>query len=120
MGLCTRAGALIYIKATKALSYTFEGKNSSLQALLEAVDSCAQQCGWDDILDITIDQDAAGNNISRSILTHFGEITLEKASQGALEYLGTQSRNAQALHQMHQVLEKSVSTIVKDRMVFLQ
>lgn len=112
----TREGQNIYKAACSPLPYTFEGKKSSLPAFLLAVRTRADQFGWTDILDITIGQDAAGHNINRNLLDHYGEITLEQVRADA-DYIGTQSRNAQMSHQMYQCLHSTNDTDAANRMV---
>jgi hypothetical protein len=112
----TREGQNIYKAATAPLPYLFEGRKSSLPAYLLAIRDRADQFGWHDILEITIGQDANNNNINRSLLTHYGEITLTQVRADA-DYIGTPSRNAQMSHQLYQCLQSSNNKEVADRMV---
>lgn len=114
----TRAGQSLYAQATSELPYVFEGKNSSLKAFLQAVRDRSSDAGWEDIFDITTGQDNEGNNINRSLLTNWGEITLQHVRDNAVaDYIGLQNRNSQVSHQVYQCLKKSIAQEVADRMV---
>lgn len=112
----TREGQNIYKAACAPLPYTFQGKKSSLPAYLKAIQARADQFGWHDILEITIGQDAQGNDINRSLLEHYGEITLQQVRNDA-DYIGTASRNAQMSHQMFHCLHNTNDTDSANRMV---
>ena len=71
----TRAGQHLYTSATSHLPYTFTGQEASLPAFLQAIRDCAAQSRWEDIFQITIGNDAAGNAITRDLLTQYGEIS---------------------------------------------
>ena len=114
----TRVGQTLYAQATAELPYTFEGKKSSLAAFLQAIRSRADQFGWHDIFDITVGQDANGNQQFRNLLMHYGEIELQNIRDDAVkDYIGQQTRNAQVSHQIFQCLQKSIDKTVADRMV---
>ena len=106
----TRAGQQLYRDATAPLSYTLEGKKSSLPAFLLALSNRATEMGWDDVLDITV------NGEQKSLLTQYGEVTLENVKADA-DYINTETRQAQMSYQLYQCLSKSITTEVADRMV---
>ena len=89
-----------------------------LPAFLQAIRDRAAQFGWEDIFQITIGNDAAGNALTRDLLTQYGEITLENVrNDAALDYIGQQVRNAQALHQIYLCLKESFNNDVTECMV---
>lgn len=114
----TRAGQSLYAQATEKLPYVYEGKKSSIQALLQAVRDRSASAGWSDIFDISIGQDAAGAPIFRNLLTQHGEITIDQVRANAqTDYIGQPNRNAQVSQQIYQCLRKSISQEVSDRLV---
>ena len=114
----TRAGQALYSNATQELSYIFNGKESSLPAFLQAIRDRASACGWNDIFDITVGQDANNNDIFKNILTQHGEISLQQVRDNAIaDYVGVQNRNAQISHQVYQCLRKSIGPAVTERLV---
>ena len=114
----TRAGQNLYASATAPLPYTFNGRESSLPAFLQAISNRSATAGWDNIFMITIGNDAAGAAIQRHLLTQYGEITIENVrNDAAVDYIGQQVRNAQISHQIHQCLTRSISAEVTERMV---
>lgn len=113
----TRTGQNLYAQATAPLPYIFEGKNSSLPAFLQAVRDRSDASGWDDIFAITTN-DHQGEQVTRNLLTQYGEITLEDVRANAVtDYIDTPVRNAQISHQIYQCLRKSITTEVNDRLV---
>ena len=83
MDYSTRAGQHLYATATTGLPYKLNGKETSLPAFLQAVRDRLAQSGWDDIFEITTD---AG---PRSLLVHYGEITIENVrAEALLDYIG--------------------------------
>ena len=114
----TRAGQALYSNATQELAYVFNGKDSSLPAFLQAIRDRVASCGWNDIFDITVAQDANGNDVFKNILTQHGEITLQQVRANAeADYIGAQNRNAQISHQVYQCLRKSIGPSVTERLV---
>ena len=114
----TRAGQALYSTATQELSYVYNGKDSSLPAFLQAIRDRAASCGWNDIFDITVGQDANNNDIFKNILTQHGEITLQQVRDNAIaDYIGVANRNAQISHQVYQCLRKSIGPAVTERLV---
>ena len=79
----TREGQAIFKEATSPLSYLFEGRKSSLPGFLQAIKDRSSQFGWNAILSIRTGQDADGNDIHRSLLEQYGEITLEQVQTDA-------------------------------------
>ena len=113
-----RAGQTLYANATAPLPYIFNGKESSLPAFLQAIQDRSAASGWDDIFQINIGNDAAGNPQFRDLLRHYGEITIDTVrAEAALDYIGQQNRNAQVSHQIYQCLKRSISATVTERMV---
>jgi hypothetical protein len=114
----TRAGQNLFTAAVKPLPYIFEGRESSVVTLLQAVRDKSAASGWNDIFSITIGQDAAGNDIVRELLTHYGEVTLTNVRENALtDYIGLEVRNAQISTQIYQCLRESISAAVSERLV---
>lgn len=113
-----RAGQNIYSAAIKGLPYTFQGRESSVVTLLGAVCDKAGASSWNDIFFITVGQDAASNNITRDLLTHYGEITLQNVRDNAQQdYIGLEVRNAQVSTQIYLCLRKTISASVSKRLV---
>jgi len=76
--------------------------------------------GWGDILDVPIDAAVAAGP-TRSITTHYGQVTLDQVRAHATIYNGAQTRAAQNNLMLYTCLAASIMTEVKARaMIFHQ
>jgi hypothetical protein len=83
---------------------SYDGKN--LPVFLKKVEGKAYQYGWLNLLTY-IHQ---GNPpVTKNLLQHYGEITLNEVRQKAMTYLGTSNRNDQDSDMLYNCLRKSIN-----------
>jgi hypothetical protein len=104
----------VYTAATTGLEKKFDLKEGNLHLFLTEVKERVRTYGWANILEVP---DNLVPPVPRSVLTNFGQVTLDDCHRHALTYHGTQTRNAQNSMFLYQFLHESLTEEAKAIMV---
>jgi len=88
----------------------------SFKVFLIGLTDQAIKCGWGNILDIPIDA-AIAMGPTRSILTHYGQVTLDQVRAHMTTYINAQTHAAQNNLMLYTCLAASIAPEVKARVM---
>jgi hypothetical protein len=110
----TAVGTKLYKEATKALPREYDVDAQGLNHFLASLTSKAREYGWDDILDIPrIPNDP--NSPTASMLTNYGEFTLEQLTQFVQTYINGENRAAQDSMMMYNCIWNTLTKVGCDK-----
>jgi hypothetical protein len=110
----TAVGAKLYKEATKALPREYDVDAQGLNHFLASLTSKAREYGWDHILDIPRNPNDP-NTPMASMLTNYGEFTLEQLTQYVQTYINGENRAAQDSMMMYQCIWNSLTKVGCDK-----
>lgn len=106
----TSHGAKLYKMATEPLrTEKFDVDPKSVKMFLSALKDRARSMGWTTILEIPEDAELDLHSKLRSLITQYGQITLEQIRAHANVYIAQQARCAQDSMQLYHCLMNSLS-----------
>ena len=112
----TAAGAKLYRAAVKPISDKNYGcEPEALKVFLQDVEARVTEAGWETAINIPIDEEDEDETVS--LITNYGEITLEQVRAHAQTYIAGHTRHAQTSHQMYQCLRNSLTQEGKIRIL---
>ena len=92
----TSSGIKLFFQSTAPVTPAFEGTEASLKVFLKSIGAKARTFGWE--TSVLLIPDNAG--VNRSLLQHYGMLTIANVNANATTYLGTDTRAAQASAQL--------------------
>ena len=80
----------LYNKAISPLEEKFDGEADNLAVFLTSVRDCARRFNWQRLITVPID-----NGMTRNLLTHYGQVSLDHTRTHAMTYVNTPTRDSQ-------------------------
>ena len=84
------AAVKLYNKAISPLELKFDGEADNLAVFLARVKDCCNCFIWSNLITIPL-----ADTTTRTMFTHYGQVTLSNCTDHGLSYVSTQTRNAQ-------------------------
>ena len=102
----TRATATkLYNKAISPLEGKFDGEADNLAVFLASVRNRARRFNWQRLITVPIN-----DGMTRNLLTHYGQVSLDNTRTHAMTYVNTPTRDAQDNNMFYYFLADSLTT----------